>query len=167
MEPSAGRASGRAPGVEVPPAVGGAAPAGPFPLEWSVSPWRERPLAAVATLSVALGLWLVVLRLLPGDRVTTTVLGVLLLAALAPGLAPTRCRVDADGAARQVLFTWERRRWEDVRRARLAEAGLFVSPLARPGRLDRFRGLFLPLPQRVGDAGLRAALRGELERRGF
>lgn len=167
MERSAGGASERAPGGAPSPAAGGGAGAGAFPLEWSVSPWRERPLAATATLLAALGLWLLVSRLLPGERVTATVLGLLLLGSLAPGMAPTRCRVDAEGPARQVLFTWERRRWADVRRARLGAAGLFVSPLSRPGRMDRFRGLFLPLPRRGAHPSLRAALRAELDRHGL
>jgi hypothetical protein len=168
VEPSAGSAAERAPGVPSPPGVRGSGGAGACPLEWTVNPWRERPLAALAAALVALGLWLLVLRLLPGERAAATVLGLLLLASLAPGMAPTRCRVDAEGAARQVLFTWERRRWTDVRRARLAARGLFVSPLARPGRLDRFRGLFLPLPAHPeGGADLGAALRRELDRHGL
>ena len=165
MEPSAGSASGLAPGG--PPPAGGGGGAGP-PVEWTVSPWRESPVAAVAAVLVALGVWLVLVRLLPGEPLTATVLGVLLLGALAPGMAPTRCRVDAEGAARRVLLGWDRRRWSDVRRARLAARGLFVSPLARPGRLDRFRGLFLPLPAATGEAApLREALRRELTQHGL
>lgn len=168
MEPSAGSASERAPGGPPSPdaAGGGGAPA--RALEWTVCPWRESRVAAAGALLIALGLWLVVIRLLPGQPLTATALGLVLLAALAPGMAPTRCRVDADGVARQVLFSWERRRWDDIRRARLAERGLFVSPLAGPGRLDRFRGLFLPLPARLpAGADLRAELRGALERHGL
>lgn len=166
MEPGAGGATERAPGV--PPEARGSGDTALPPLEWTVSPWREDPAAAAAAVLVGLGLWLVVVLLLPGERLAATVLGALLLASLAPGMAPTRCRVDADGAARQVLFGWERRRWSDVRRARLAARGLFVSPLARPGRLDRFRGLFLPLPGGATEAAaLREALRRELDHRGF
>lgn len=157
MEPSAGSATEQAPGG--PP---------PCPLEWSVSPWRERPAVALAAVVAAAGLWLVVLRLLPAERGTATVLGLVLLLSLAPGMAPTHCRVDGDGAARRVLLGWERRRWGDIRRARLAPPGLFVSTLERPGRLDRFRGLFLPLPVRPpGGAALREALRRELDRHGL
>lgn len=168
MGPSAGSASGQAPGGPPLPEARGSGGDAPCPLEWSVSPWRERPAAAAAAVLLALGLWVLVVRLLPGERLSATVLGLLLLASLAPGMAPTRCRVDAAGAARQVLFTWDRRRWDDIRRARLAARGLFVSPLARPGRLDRFRGLFLPLPARAGESPhLRAALRRELDRHGL
>ena len=157
VEPSAGSAPGTAPGGTPPVA-----------LEWTVSPWRENRLAATGAALVALGLWLLLVRLLPGDRLTASLLGVLLLASLAPGLAPTHCRVDGEGAARRVLLGWERRRWSEIRRARLAAGGLFVSPLARPGRLDRFRGLFLPLPGGdTGAATLREALRRELSEHGL
>jgi hypothetical protein len=167
MEPGAGSASERAPGPALPPELPGGDAAAP-PLEWTVNPWRENRAAAVTATLIVLGLWLVVIRLLPGEGVTAALLGVLLLGALAPGLAPIRCRVDEHGVARRVLLGWERRRWADIRRARLGAGGLFVSPLARPGRLDRFRGLFLPLPGRgeVG-AGLREALRQELGHHGF
>jgi hypothetical protein len=152
-----------------PPARGAGGAAGESPsLEWSVSPWRERPAAAAGAVVVALGLWLLVLRLLPGERVTATLLGLVGLLSLAPGMAATQCRVDAAGAARRVLFTWERRSWGQIRRARLGRRGLFVSPLERPGRLDRFRGLFLPLPGRAGaSSGLEAALRRELDEHGL
>jgi hypothetical protein len=168
VEPSAGSASGQAPGGRPLPEARGSGEAPSCAVEWTVNPWRENRAAAAGAALVVLGLWLLVLRLLPGERTAATLLGLLLLASLSPGMAPTRCRVDEDGAARQVLFTWERRRWADIRRARLAARGLFVSPLARPGRLDRFRGLFLPLPSRPGEgAELREALRRKLEQHGL
>lgn len=34
--------------------------------------------------------------------------------------------------------------WEDVKRATHGPDGVFVSPLSRPSRLDRFRGITLP-----------------------
>jgi len=168
VEASAGSAHERAVEASPPGREAGGPAGGSPPLAWSVNPWRERPVAAAGAIVVALGLWLLVLRLLPGERGTATLLGVLVLLSLSPGMAATQCRVDAAGASRRVLFTWERRSWEQIRRARLGRRGLFVSPLERPGRLDRFRGLFLPLPGRAGASwGLEAALRRELDGHGL
>jgi hypothetical protein len=128
-----------------------------------VSPWRESPGRASLAVIAALALWGLALWLLPGERLVATLLGLLCLGVLAPGLAATRCRVDGAGPARRVVLAWERRRWPEIRRARLGPAGLFVSPFARPHRLDRFRGLFLPLPRRTaGSEVLLQALRAEL-----
>jgi hypothetical protein len=137
-------------------------------LEWTVSPWRESAGSAALAVVAALGLWLVAIRALPGEPLTASLLGLVALVILAPGMAVTRCRVDAEGAARRVLFGWERRRWEQIRRARLGERGLFVSTLAAPTRLDRFRGLFLPLPRRADEGvRLRDAIREALGRHGY
>jgi hypothetical protein len=160
---SSGAAQGGARGE----AAAGSA-AAPAVLEWSVSPWRERPWAAAGAMAGALGLWWLALALLPGARLTATLLGLLCLGVLAPGLGVTRCRLDADGVGRRGVLGWERRRWDQVRRARTGRAGLFVSPFDRPHPLDRFRGLFLPLPSRGGDpAALRDALAAEVRRRGL
>jgi hypothetical protein len=95
-------------------------------------------------------------------------MGLAVLGALAPGMTPTRCRVDATGVARRGLLGWERRPWVQVRRARLGPAGLFVSPYGERTRLDRFRGLFLPLPRTGSAAGpLLEALRREVARHGL
>ena len=135
---------------------------------WTVSPWREAPARAALALLAALLLWSAGVWLLPGEALLAALLGLAVLGSLAPGLAPTQCRVDGVGAARRLLFAWELRRWVDIRRVRLGPAGLFVSPFAGPSRVDRFRGLFLPLPRSGPGAGpLLEALRREVSRHGF
>jgi len=146
-----------------------AGPAGsPAMVEWTVSPWREDPAgAALAALAVLL-LWLLAAWLLAGERLLATLMGLAVFGALAPGVTPTQCRVDDTGVARRVLFAWDRRAWSEIRHARLSARGLFVSPFARRGRLDRFRGLFLPVPRRAaGAAPLLEALQQEVGRHGL
>jgi hypothetical protein len=137
-------------------------------VEWTISPWKEnRRGAAFATLS-ALLLWILVLWLLPGEPLPATLLGLAVLGALAPGMASIQCRVDEVGVARRVLFAWDRRPWQEIRRARLRKEGLFVSPFVTPNRLDHFRGLFLPLPHRSAPAGpLVEAIQRRLARHGL
>ena len=168
MEPGAGRASPEAPN-EISPDLQPREPASPTgTVEWTTRPWREHRAAAALAVLAALALWLLAARLLPGEPLAAAVLGLAVLGSLAPGMAPIECRVDGGGVARRVLFTWERRAWPDIRRARLGAAGLFVSPLAAPGRLDRFRGLLLPVPRRGAQAeGVRRALQREITRRGL
>ena len=76
MEGSAGSAPGRAAG-EPPLARDATQEVALRAVEWSVSPWRERPVAAVGTVLAALGLWLLVVRLLPGERLAAAILGLL------------------------------------------------------------------------------------------
>jgi hypothetical protein len=150
------------------PAGPGAPAAAAGAVEWTVSPWREDRARAALAASAALLLWLTAAWLLPGQRLLSTLLGLAVLGVLAPGMAPTRCRVDGAGLARRALLGWERRPWEQVRRARLGPAGLFVSPFAERSRLDRFRGLFLPLPRAGADSGrLLEVLRREVARHGL
>jgi len=137
-------------------------------VEWTVSPWREDPARAVFAVIAALLLWLLAAWLLAEERLLSTLMGLAVLLVLAPGMTPTQCRVDGDGVARRVLFAWDRRAWPEIRRARVGVAGLFVSPFARRSRLDRFRGLFLPVPRReTGTAPLLEALRQEVARHGL
>lgn len=140
----------------------------PAAVEWTTNPWREAPVRAASAAIGGLLLWLLAAWLLPGERLLATLMGVAVLVVLAPGMAPTRCRVDEDGVARRVLFAWERRAWPAILRARVGVHGLFVSPFAQRSRLDRFRGLFLPVPRRAaGSASLLEALRREVGRRGL
>ena len=144
-------------------------PAGsPAAVEWTISPWREDPVGAVRVVFAALLLWLLAAWFLPAERLLSTLMGVAVLVVLAPGMTPTRCRVDGSGVARRVLFAWDRRAWPEIRRARVSGNGLFVSPFVQRSRLDRFRGLFLPVPRRTaGAARLLEALRQELVRHGL
>ena len=167
LAPSAGCASqeARAPEPDAPPGGRGR---GAVATEWTVSPWREHRTRAGLAALAALLLWLLAAWLLPGERLLSTLMGLAVLGALAPGMTPTRCRVDGAGVARRGLLAWERRVWPAIRRARVSEAGLFVSPFARPSRLDRYRGLFLPLPRDgAAAAPLLEALRREVARRGL
>jgi hypothetical protein len=164
---SAGRPS-RAAVSLVPGTPPGTRVDGPAALQWTVSPWREHRARAVLTAFAALLLWLMVAWLLRGERLLATLMGLTVLGALAPGMTPTECRVDGDGVARRALFGWDRRAWPEIRRARVSASGLFVSPFARRSRLDRFRGLFLPVPRpAAGTAPLLDALRQEVARHGL
>lgn len=140
----------------------------PTAVEWTISPWREDPARAAFAVIAALFLWLLAAWLLPAERLLSTLMGLAVLVVLAPGMTPTQCRVDGSGVARRVLFAWERRAWPEILRARVGVHGLFVSPFARRSRLDRFRGLFLPVPRRAADsAPLLEALRQEVGRHGL
>ena len=137
-------------------------------VEWTINPWREDPARAAFVVIAALLLWLLAAWLLPGERLLSTLMGLAVLVVLAPGMTPTQCRVDGNGVARRVLFAWDRRAWPEIRRARVSVGGLFVSPVARRSRLERFRGLFLPVPRRAAGAALLLdAVRQELGRHGL
>jgi hypothetical protein len=135
------------------------------PLEWSVNPWRDRPWRAVVATLFGLGLCLVVLAL--GEpTLLETALCVAVIASLSPVLSPARLRVDEEGVSRRGPFGLDRRPWNELRRAVPGRPGILLSPFGRPHWLDPFRGLWLPLPSRDGEA-LLATLRERLREHGL
>ncbi|MBI5708963.1 MAG: hypothetical protein HZC42_01475 [Candidatus Eisenbacteria bacterium] len=141
------------------------APSADAPVEWSFNPWRERP--ARSALAAALGLAMcAALASLREPVLLTFALCLAALASLSPLLAPARCRVDEQGAARSGPFGRDRRAWREVRRAVRRRAGLLLSPHARPHWLDPWRALVLPFP--LGESErLRSELEPRLARRGL
>ena len=67
-----------------------------------------------------------------------------LVLSLAHYFFPSRYRLDETGVSRDLLGRQTRRAWTEFRRVDARSNGLFLSPFARPSRLDSFRGLFLP-----------------------
>lgn len=131
-------------------------------------PWRVSAAIAACALAGAVAMAFLVGRLLPREPVAATLLAGATLAVLAPGFLPIHCRVDADGVARRGLLAWERRSWAEIREVRLGARGLFVSPYPGTGRLERLRGLFLPLPGGLpGRDSLLERLRQEAARHGL
>lgn len=140
----------------------GAVVADPAAVEWTWSPWRERPGRA----AVALGFTLLVFALvvtLVGSAVLAVLMMLAVAGTLAPLLVPSRCRVDHAGIALRSAFGWESRAWSDLRRARPGRDAIVMSPFTRPRRLDVFRAVVLPLPAQGRDA-LLAAVRMHCER---
>lgn len=155
----------RHPIAAVGPESPGASAAPAAVLEWNYNPWRERPALAGTALAFAL-LCCAVLISLRESWVLTAGLATAAVASLAPLFTPARCRVGDEDLARQGPLGWARRRWRDVRRARLTPRGLLVSPYAEPHWLDAHRSLFLPLPH-AATAPLTAELESRLAAHGL
>ncbi len=77
--------------------------------------------------------------------------GFLSLAVLAGSLSryfvPTRYKFDKQGVETSHLGSRRRLSWDEVRRVRIVEDGVFLSPFKTPSRLDAFRGTFLRFRQ--------------------
>ncbi len=136
--------------------------AGPGAVEWTWSPWRERPGRAVVALVFTLCVFALVVMLV-GSAVLAVLMTLAVAGTLAPLLVPSRCRVDHAGIALRSAFGWESRAWSDLRRARPGRDAIVMSPFTRPRRLDVFRALVLPLPA-LGRDALLAAVREHCER---
>ncbi|MEO5617735.1 MAG: hypothetical protein ABIS67_08185 [Candidatus Eisenbacteria bacterium] len=134
-------------------------------LEWSVDPWREAPLRAIAGFVAVVALGMLAVRWSP-TPLAGWALAVALLALLAPAYLPVRCRLDDAGVGRRLGLGWERRAWTDIRRARITGQGLYVSSLRHGGPLEPFRGLLLPLPRAAAPA-LHHALARAIEAHGI
>jgi hypothetical protein len=130
-------------------------------LEWRVNPWRGNPAGGV--LVIVLQVVLVLLLWHPGEPLLPV--AAVLVAfdlAMVDAVVVGRYRVDAAGVARRTLVGWHGLPWSGIHRARVAQRGLFVTPLATPGWRDAFRGLWLPVP---GNHPERDTLLAELRRR--
>ena len=114
-------------------------------LDWTCNPWRERPGRALTALLAAPAAFLLV-RAAWDSALAAGALALAVAASVAPAWLPVRCHVDAAGVAVRGPFGWERRAWDDIRRAVPVAAGVLVSPFRSARRLDRFRALVLPLP---------------------
>ena len=156
----------RTSGLDAGPPISGAEPctatAIPAAIEWTWSPWRERPGRAAVALVFTLGAAALV-AMLGGGAVLAVLLALAVGGTLAPLLVPARCRVDESGVALSRAFGWERRAWSDLRRARAGRDAIVMSPFTHPRRLDVFRAMVLPIPAARRDV-LLAAVRSHCER---
>lgn len=72
---------------------------------------------------------------------------VIILGATAEFWLGTVYRIDETGASAKTGVSLSKIEWSNVKRVVIANDGIKVSPLAEPGRLSAFRGVFL----RFGD----------------
>ena len=73
----------------------------------------------------------------------TAVVSFLFVSALADYLFPVRFEIDAEGATCRTLAGRTRITWDRVRKYYLDDGGIKLSPLARQGRLESYRGVYL------------------------
>lgn len=134
-------------------------------LQWTMDPWREHTRRAMVGVVLAILLAALVFTAV-GGRLTGLLLASIAIVSLAPAFLVVHCRVDGAGVSRTILGLTERRAWADIRRARLGAGALRVGPSRRPGVLDGFRTLTLPLPGGA-PAALSEALRRRIEDHGL
>jgi len=69
---------------------------------------------------------------------------VLLMMSLGRFVLPSWFELNGQGATVRFLGHARQLRWSDVGRASIGRTGVFLSPFAKPSRLDSFRGVWLP-----------------------
>ena len=102
-------------------------------------PWPKSAALAAAILAFSGLAWVAFEGLLYGAIALAVLTG-----SMSRFLLPTSYEIGTAGIAVSHLFRRRLRPWEEVRRVEVRRDGLFLSPFARPNRLDSFRGLFLP-----------------------
>ena len=132
-------------------------------LEWTAHPARRRPQDAMLAASVIFVSAYAILVSLQSALLAVLAI-VLLVAAIAPFLVPTRYRLDAEQLVERRLFVTRTRRWSELRRLEIGKTAALVSPYRQPRWLDRYRGItmILPLP---GDGADRDSVVRELRGR--
>jgi hypothetical protein len=120
-----------------------ASPDRAVPLEWSVHPAAERPLAAVLTVLVVMLLGVAVRSF--AESSGWAVLGVaLVLMALSKFFFPSRYRLSEQGAeAHEPLSAGKRLAWSEVRRIVLDRDAAWLSPFRERQARERHRGVGL------------------------
>jgi hypothetical protein len=110
--------------------------------------WKVHPLADEPWLkSAALVLLVCAVSAAAGLSFEGWLYGAVSLAALAASLSryllPTHYALDESQLRIRHLGRQQQRPWQQCRRADVHDDGVFLSPFARPHRLDPFRGCFL------------------------
>lgn len=78
-----------------------------------------------------------------GSLLLGVLAGLLLLGSIADYLLPIRYSLDGEGATARALWHQRHLSWSEVRRVIRDDLGVKLSPLARPSRLDSYRGIYL------------------------
>lgn len=112
---------------------------------WTAHPARRRPDDAMLAAFVVLATAYAVLVSL-GSALLAALAVVLLVASIAPFLAPTRYRLDDERISERRLWVRRSRAWAELRRVEVGAAAARVSPYARPRWLDRYRAITVILP---------------------
>jgi hypothetical protein len=129
--------------------------------EWTSHPLRQKPGKALL-FWVMMGLVLGAVYAAFHQVGWVILAALLLLGSLSDFLFPTRYRVTTSGIEIRRKFGKTMRRWSDFRRADFERFGVFLSPFAKPHRLENYRGVFLPYP--MNREQLEAIVREKLQR---
>jgi hypothetical protein len=112
------------------------------PLTWSLHLARRRPRQAAAAAALIL-----LASLVAGYGFGSPLLGalacLLLVASVSDYLFPLRFFLSENGAEARGLVHRRRIAWSQVRRVVRDDLGVKLSPLARPSRLEAYRGIYL------------------------
>ena len=120
-------------------------PRGGRVVAWTAHPARRRPQDAMLAACVVLATVYAVLVGL-GSALLAALAAGLLVASIAPFLAPTRYRLDAERLSERRLLVHRSRAWSELRRVDVGARAARVSPYARPRWLDRYRAITVILP---------------------
>ena len=130
-------------------------------LEWRThlaasTPWKAALVVIAVVLASGLAAWLC------GGPLPAVGAALVLLNAVGEFLFPVQYRLSPAGAEMRCGLTRRAISWEAVRHAYLQPGGVKLSPLERPDRRERFRGLFIQFNE--NEEQVKAYLRAALER---
>jgi len=109
---------------------------------WRFHPAAKEPHKAVFALMVCALFILLVWQQWP-SLLLVAVCALVFILALGRFFFPNRYLLDDEGVRVDWFIGGRRLRWEEVKRARFMEDGVFLSPLEKPGIRDSFVGLFI------------------------
>lgn len=115
-------------------------------LAWKVHLLREEP-AKVLLVVPAVVLSLLISYAISRSLLLPAVTLFLLTSAFSEYLFPIRYEIGPQGASAKSLFSRNQIAWDRVKKCYLDDDGVKLSPLARPSRLEAYRGVYL----RFGD----------------
>jgi len=113
-------------------------------MRWTVFPVRDNPRKGIIVI-LFLVMLLVGIYLYYG-LFWALLSSVILVGSLLQFFTPTTYVLLDDGVEVRSLYV-QRRRWEDVKRFYIDKRGVFLSPFAKPSRLENFRGVYLRFPE--------------------
>lgn len=116
------------------------------PISWISHPLKEEPpQKSILLILIILGVSIIV-RISFDSGIFAFLSCTLLTAAMSRYFLPTQYQIDSQGLTISHLGKRHQHPWTHFRRAVHRPDGIFLSPFARPHRLDAFRGQFVRTP---------------------
>jgi hypothetical protein len=110
-------------------------------IQWTSVPFRLGGKRNIIAIAIPLLVWgIVYIFWGPGWFLISFLL---IGGSILPYFLPTHYTLSEDGIVVRSLFTRQKKRWNDYKSFSVDKNGIFLSPFAKPSRLENYRGMYI------------------------